>query len=282
MEQERIFQEQWICVRSGHAYRERERIGIYSLPLFDRETGIAHGFSARMGGVSRGGLASLNLSFSRPEPRENVLENYRRFCHAAGFPWESMVMNSYEHGTTVLRVDAADRLRGFTRDPLPHCDGLVTNDPNVTLITVHADCMPLYFYDPAARCIGLAHAGWRGAYGRIGTGMVRMLCEEYGAKPENILAGVGPCICGKCFEVDEDLGRRFLDAFPDAPCAAPGKPGKAYVDLRMVAACQLIQAGVLPEHIEWMDICTYEDGNLFSHRRDRGNTGAMCAYLRLL
>ncbi len=282
MEQKRFIQEQWNHVRSGHTYREEAGIGIYSLPLFDCETGIAHGFSAREGGVSRGSLASLNLSFSRPEPRENVLENYRRFCRTAGIPWESMVMNNFEHGTTVLRVDAADRMKGFLNDPLPHCDGLVTNDPSVTLITVHADCMPLYFYDPVTRCIGLAHAGWKGAYGRIGENMVRMLREEYGAEPTNILAGIGPCICENCFEVDEELGERFLKAFPSAPCAVPGRAGKAYVNLHMVAACQFLEAGVLPEHIEWMDLCTYEEGKLYSHRRDHGKTGAMCAYLRLL
>ena len=152
----------------GAKFRFVNGVGLYTLPALERQAGFDHGFTARSGGVSEGYFASLNLSFTRPENRENVMENYRIFCRAAQIPFDSMVMDNYEHGTTVIRVDRADAGRGYLIDPLPACDGLVTNDPAITLITGHADCMAFYFVDPVRRCIGLAHAGWRGALGRIG------------------------------------------------------------------------------------------------------------------
>ena len=90
----------------GYAYHDcGNDVGLYRLPSFLACAEIDHGFTAKTGGVSTGPFASLNLSFTRPEQRENVMENYRIFSKAAGIPWESMVMDSYEHGTTILAVD---------------------------------------------------------------------------------------------------------------------------------------------------------------------------------
>lgn len=276
------FEAAFAAVRRGYAFRTVNGAGIYTLPAFSTLPGIDHGFSSRTGGISTGAYASMNLSFTRPdEKRETVMENYRLFCKAADIPVDSVVMDSFEHGTTVLRVDWRDCGRGYTREPLPPCDGLVTDDPAVALMTGHADCMAFYLADPVKRCIGLAHAGWRGALGRIGSELVRMLAKEYGSNPADLIAGVGPGICPDCFEVGEDVGRDFAEAFPLARCVRPGKPGKNMVDLQRVAACQFLETGVRPERISFMDVCTMEDDRLFSHRRDHGNTGAMTAYLRL-
>lgn len=269
----------------GFRYHENARgVGSFTLPTFESQPWIAHGFSARTGGVSAGHLASLNLSFTREEePRQRTMENYRIFCAAENIPEESMVMDTYEHGTTVRRVDRADRGRGYTLPSLPFCDGLVTDDPLVTLMTGHADCMAFFFADPKRRCIGLAHAGWRGALSRIGAEVVRMMQESFQSDPRDILAGVGPSICPNCFEVDAALGGEFQNAFPETDCLLPGRrPGKAYVDLWQVAVCQFLEAGIVPGNISLMEVCTVEDGRLYSHRGDGGRTGGMTAYLRIL
>ena len=256
-------------------------VGLYRLPSFSACKGIDHGFTAKTGGVSEGPFASLNLSFTRPEQRENVMENYRIFANAASIPWESMVMDSYEHGTTILKVDRSDCGKGYLYDPLPPCDGLVTNDPFVTLITGHADCMAFFFYDPVKRAIGLCHAGWRGALARIGSEVVRQMAANYGCDPKDILAGVGPSICPRCFEVGDDVADLFEEAFPDCPLRGVNQRGKATIDLWQVAASQFLESGIVPEHIELMGVCTVEDTRLFSYRRD-GRTGGMAAFLRLL
>lgn len=276
------FEQIYRSLKTGYHYRAIGDVGIFTLPEFEKQPGIDHGFSARTGGVSQGCFSSLNLSFTRPEDRENVMENYRRFCSAAGIPESSMVMDNYEHGTTVLAVDASDCGKGYTKAPLPWCDGLVTNDPRVTLMTGHADCMAFYFYDPVSRSIGLCHAGWRGALGRIGCQVVQKMQRHYGARPENILAGLGPSICATHFEVGADVADAFCSAFADIDIRQEGAPEKAYIDLWKVAAKQFLESGILPEHSSLMRLCTVEDDRLFSHRGDRGHTGGMSAYLRLV
>ena len=148
------FLSQYAKINRGAKFHFTSGVGFYTAPAFSRIAGFDHGFTARSGGVSEGYYASLNLSFSRPERRENVMENYRIFCNAADIPFDSMVMDNYEHGTNVLRVDRTDAGKGYLRDALPACDGLVTDDPAITLITGHADCMAFYCIDPVRRCIG--------------------------------------------------------------------------------------------------------------------------------
>ena len=193
-----------------------------------------------------------------------------------------MVMDTYEHGTTVLCVNRFDCRRGYDRPSLPYCDGLVTDDPEVTLITGHADCMAFYFYDPVKRGIGLCHAGWRGALDRIGTEVIKTMQSACGSDPKNIVCGVGPSICPKCFEVGDDVAESFETAFPQCDLRGVNARGRATVDLWQVATAQFLEAGVLPSHIHLMGVCTFEDGRLYSHRRDKGRTGGMAAYLRLL
>lgn len=274
----------WEQVARGHAYAELPGgVGVYTIPAFSTLTFLHHGFSARTGGVSTGCLSSLNLSFSRGiEPRERTMENYRILCAAAGIEEASMVMDTYEHGATVRRVNASDRGAGYTRPPLPPCDALMTDDPTVTLVTGHADCMAFYVADPVRRAIGLAHAGWRGALARIGSALVTEMAAQLGSRPSDLLVGVGPSICPKCFEVGEDVAALFEGAFPYSDCRRDAaRPGKAYIDLWRVAAAQFFEAGVLPAHLSLMEVCTAEDGRLYSHRRDRGQTGGMAAFLAL-
>lgn len=266
-------------IKKDFTYGEKDRIGLYYLPAFSREEGIAHGFTARTGGVSLPPFASLNLSFTNDD-RDRVLENYSRFARAAGFPENSMVMDNYEHGTNVLIVGKEEVGRGHTLPPLPPCDGLVTAEPGATLITGHADCMAFYFYDPVKKVIGLCHAGWKGALGRIGSNVVAKM-RTLGSDPKNILAGVGPSICPKCFEVGEDVAQLFESAFPDCPLRGINEKGNPTIDLWQVALCQFLESGILPEHVSMMGVCTKETDRLYSYRRE-GRTGGMAAYLRLL
>lgn len=243
--------------------------------------GLNHGFSTREGGVSKGPFASLNLHWSKEGCTGEVLENYRRFAQGAGLHYADMAIVNHAHGAVVLRLDASHRGRGFSLPPLPFCDGIVTNDPAVALVTSHADCGAFFFYDPVAGAIGLAHAGWKGTLAQIGFVMAQTMSREFGTNPADILAAAGPCICPRCFEVDEPLADRFAQTFIPA-VKLPGPPGKAHVDLPACAALQFLRAGILPGHITLMDACTFENPDLFfSHRRDKGVTGSMAAFMQL-
>ena len=134
------------------------------------DTGIVkHGFSTRLGGVSEGCYASMNLSFTRGDREEDVRENFRRIADAIGVRCADMVFSQQTHTSNVRVVTEADRGMGITR-PLAwqDVDGLVTDVPGICLVTFYADCVPLFFVDPVKKVIGLSHSGWRGTVAKIG------------------------------------------------------------------------------------------------------------------
>lgn len=124
--------------------------------------GVAHGFSTRLGGVSEGIYATLNLGMNRGDAPDRVRENYRRFCAAIGADMGNIVCASQVHGDTVRTVTAADLGIGLDEPEPWQADGLVTDIPGVTLAVYSADCLPILLYDPVRRVVGAVHAGWRG------------------------------------------------------------------------------------------------------------------------
>ena len=269
-------------MRHGYEYVEVGRAGFFRAASLAAEPGIIHGFTGRNGGVSAPPFDSLNLCFSPRDSYENVRRNFEIFCEAAGISYESMCVVNFVHGTDVVVVTGADRGRGFDKPELPPCDGIVTNDPSVTLITCHADCGAFFLYDPVHRAVGIAHAGWKGTFGRIGRNLVETMRKTYGTDPADLIASNGPCICGNCYEVDTPLAEEFEAEF-GLECSIPGKPGKRQLDMETPAAVQLLEAGVLPEHITLMHACTYEMPDLlFSFRRAKTKTGDMAGFIKLV
>lgn len=277
------YKEQLARVTHGYHYRLIDGVGILEVPAFEQFAWLTHGFTSRVGGISKAPYDSLNLCWTRDESSENTEENFKIFCDAAGLNFEEMALVNHEHGTTVLAMDRTYRRRGFPKHPLEFCDGFVTDDPGITLVTSHADCSVFYFCDPIRRAIGICHAGWRGTLGRIGAKVVEKMRTTYGCNPKDIYAAVGPCICKNCFEVAAELGMKFREEFHDPDCAIAGKAGKMYVDLSLAAILQFLDAGVPAQNISAMDACTYEKKDLFfSYRRDRGETGSMIGYIKLI
>lgn len=269
--------------RHGSAYMRSGGTGFFTAEALNEIGGVRHGFSTRLGGVSPAPYDSLNLGWSRPDPAENITKNFEIFCNATQISYDDMVIVNYEHGGIVLKVGFEDRGRGFDGPLLPFCDGLVTNERGVVLVTSHADCGVFFLYDPVKRAVGLAHAGWKGTLMRIGARAVELMQKEFGSDPKDVLVSTGPCICKNCFEVDLELAKRFKDEFKTSDLYARGRPGKAQLDLEMAAAIQILGAGVKEENLTLMHACTFElQEHFFSHRRDKGNTGSMAAYIALI
>lgn len=246
------------------------------------EEGVLHGFTTRLGGVSEAPFESMNMSMTRNDPPINVDENFTRLCNAYDLDYNSLAIVNHEHGTNIIRIDVSHGGKGLYRMPFKPCDGFVTNDPGVVPVTIHADCSAVFVYDPQLKAVGLAHAGWKGTLGRIAQKLVEKMSDEFGTKPENLVAAIGPCICFDCFEVDEELAQRFKNEFKSDWIAKQGAAGKAYVDLRGALAIQLLDAHVRPEHMSIMNLCTYENKDLlFSYRRDSDGAGAMAAFMKL-
>lgn len=278
-------QQQAALIKHGFIYKRTNKgTGLYCAEALDKAGGVSHGFSTREGGITVDPpKASLNLSWTRCGSPEEVIANFKIFAEGAGIDYDDMAVVNHEHGANVLRIAHEHRGRGFYKDPLPPCDGIITDDPTVTLVTSHADCGAYFFYDPVHRAIGMAHAGWKGTLLRIGAEMARRMAEEFDTDPSDIIAATGPCICRDCFEVDADLGEKFKSEFGYPGISRPGRQGKAYVDLELAAAVQFVEAGIRPESITLMNACTYENRqHFFSHRRDKGITGSMAAYIKLI
>ena len=244
---------------------------------------VNHAFTTRIGGVSQKEFAAMNLGFNRGDPEENVAENYRLFCQAAGFEAESLVCGAQDHHVNIRRVGGEHRGLGVWRPrDMESVDGLCTDDPAVTLVVYCADCVPLYFVDEEHRAIGLAHAGWRGTAAGMAREMVRRMGEEFGTRPEGLQVAIGPSICKECFEVDEPVALEFLK-LPGAEKFVFGPEREKYhVDLWECNRQFLLGAGVPEENVATGGVCTMCESDLvFSHRKTRGQRGSNCAMLAL-
>lgn len=243
--------------------------------------GTAHCFSTRYGGVSEGYLASLNLGTHRGDKPENVLENYRILGAAVGFRPEDTVFTRQVHSDIIDRVGKSDCGRGLLV-PVDHpCDGLITNETNVVLTVFSADCTPVLLYDPVRGAIGAVHAGWRGTAAQIAGKAARRMCKEFGCRPENIRAAIGPCISGCCFETDGDVPEAMLAAFGEEANAAIRPAGqKYYVNLKELNAIALRRAGVT--EIDVAAACTAcEPERFWSYRRAGDERGSLAAMIML-
>lgn len=261
-----------------------EGAGILRFPALECLGTVNHAFSTRLGGVSDREFAAMNLGFGRGDSDENVAENYRIFCRAAGFDPDSLVTGSQDHHVNIRRVGKEQRGIGVWQEKdMESIDGLCTDDPSVTLVIYCADCVPLYFVDEAHRAIGLAHAGWRGTAAGMAQVMAERMQREFASRPEELIVAIGPSICKDCFEVDEPVAAEFLK-LPHAEhfVTGPEETGKYHVDLWECNRRFLLEAGVLPEHITVGRVCTMcESDLLFSHRKTRGQRGSNCAMLAL-
>lgn len=246
---------------------------------------INHAFTTRLGGVSEGEFSSMNTAFNRGDDPDRVTENCRRFCKSAGFDFNSLVASAQDHHTYVRAVTSADKGIGIYRPrDMESVDALITNEPNVTLVTYYADCTPLFFVDTEKRAIGLAHAGWRSTVGRIGEKVIEKMEKLYGTDPKDIKAAVGPAISVCCYEVDEPCAANFLDMTDltvERFVFSKGG-GKYMLDLLEANRQILMSAGVPEENITLSDLCTNCNSELlWSHRATKGHRGTMSAMMCL-
>ena len=264
-----------------HIFDEKTVDGVpfLSYPMLE-ETGIVHhGFSTKLGGVSKGCWATMNISTTRGDDPEDVEENQRRIARAIGVKPEDMTFTNQTHTTNVAVVRAEDKGRRFMET-----DGMITNVPGICLVTFYADCVPLYFVDPVKKAIGLSHSGWRGTVGNIAQVTVDALIREYNANPAYIKAVIGPGICRGCYEVSEDVAVQFQKKYLPQEAehiVTPGKSvGKYQLDLQLANYYNLIHAGIHPEHIAVADVCTCCNSDLlFSHRATKGRRGILCGMM---
>ncbi len=218
-----------------------------------------HGFSTRLGGVSEGAFASLNLGRLDLDDPERVAENWRIFGQSAGIDTARFVHGRQVHGNTVRTV-RAEHAHGILEPPLlPPADGYVTDVPGVPLAIFTADCAPLLMEETSAGVIAAVHSGWRGTALDIGAGAVGQM-RALGADVKKIRAAIGPCIHKCCFQVGAEvvaaMERLLGGSAPELYAPDGREEGKFFLDLPGVIKRRLTQVGLPEGNIEILDECT--------------------------
>ena len=240
--------------------------------------GAPHCFTTRLGGVSQGIFASLNLRYTGGDAPENVEKNYSLLADTLGFAMQNLVVTRQTHSDIVRTVTKADA-NGINNRLYPESDALITNDPGCAIGIFTADCTPILLHDPVTGAVGAAHAGWRGTVAKIGAKTALAMMEQFGCKRSNLRAAIGPNIAQCCFETDRDVPDAAIAAFGEA--AKPHitqKGDKYYVNLKALNALALQEIGV--QNIEISHVCTFcQHDRYWSHRYTRGERGSQGAFI---
>ena len=252
----------------------------YTIPSFEETGLVRHGFTTRRGGVSGGCYESMNLRFNCDDSRENVLENFRRAAEGLGMSYERLVLSKQVHEDRIITINESHCGNGVVREnEFSSADALITDRKNIPLVTLFADCVPLFFLDKRQGVIALAHSGWRGTVKRIGQKTVRKMKDAYGSCAEDIIAAIGPSIQSCCFEVGDDVAEIFIDKFGEETAKRHGE--RYHVDMQRAICIQLAEEGVTA--VDNSGICTCCNSDfLFSHRKTNGRRGNMGAFMMLV
>jgi purine-nucleoside/S-methyl-5'-thioadenosine phosphorylase / adenosine deaminase len=261
----------------GAGFYWRERDGVRALickPLED--DGFANAFSTRLGGVSPMPENSLNLAGFNEDDAENIYENRRRFLKLLEGEW-TLAGCWQMHGTDVRVVKSeaeAQSKPGVLGDD-QYCDALISGAPKILLAVKTADCVPVLIADATTGAFAAVHAGWRGTVASIVVRAIEQLQNQYGTKPQNLRAAIGPAATLCCYEVGADVIGKFRERFPDAQSLfKPTRDGHARIDLHQANRNQLIAAGLSNERIHTAPFCTMERTDLFfSYRREKALHG---------
>lgn len=269
----------WKKVSARHSTNVHIKNGVpyITFPKLEK-AGIVHGFSTRLGGISKGMFESMNLSYQRGDLKESVDENYRRMGRAIGFLPEQLVFSNQVHDTKIKIVTKKD-----CGNVMKEMDGLMTNESDICLVTSYADCVPLFFYDPVKEVIAVSHSGWKGTVNRMGQKTVEKMTKIYGSNPGDVIAAIGPSICQDCYEISEDVAVQFGKAFPKKwynQFMIEKGNGKYQLDLWKVNEYILLDAGITKEHLDVTDLCTCCNSQLlFSHRASKGKRGNLAGFI---
>lgn len=240
----------------------------YSFETLD-QSGVVHAIFTRRGGVSPHPWASLNLGGSVGDASERVQENRKRAFDAVGLSNNKVYDVWQVHSADVVCVENPKK----PEQPHQRADAILTNQKGVHLFMRFADCVPILVFDRVKGVIGIVHAGWQGTIAGIAEKVIDKMCAEYGSKPKDIWAGIGPSIGVHHYVVGEEVWQHALASIPDvARKAFEVRSGEYRFDLWLANQLLLERAGV--KEIEIAGICTACNlQDWYSHRAEKGKTG---------
>jgi len=244
--------------------------------LLNADSEIAHVFTTRDGGISKNPFNNNNLAFHVGDKVNDVINNHITLSKQMGYKHTDLVHMRQIHSDIVTLVDLS--VHNF--DNPPECDALITNQSNIPLMVMVADCTPVLFFDPVQKVVAVAHAGRAGAINGIVPKTITKMCNNFGSKIENIKIVLGPSIGVCCYEVGEKIAKEVTADGYDF--AIVPKKGSYYLDVNAIIHRQLKEAGLNKENVEDMGICnTCENQHYFSYRADNQKTGRIAGVIML-
>ncbi|MGW1589007.1 peptidoglycan editing factor PgeF [Streptomyces sp. NPDC002386] len=233
-------------------------------------SGAHFAFTDRWGGVSAAPYEELNLGGAVGDDPGSVRANRELAAESLGLGADAVVWMNQVHKADVAVVDAP-----WGGKPVPEVDAVVTARRGLALAVLTADCVPVLLADPVAGVVAAAHAGRPGMIKGVVPAAVRAMVE-LGAEAERITARTGPAVCGRCYEVPEEMRAEVAAVEPAAH--AETSWGTPAVDVSAGVHAQLERLGVRDR--AQSPVCTLESGDHYSYRRDR-TTGRLAGYVWL-
>lgn len=230
---------------------------------------ITHFITTREGS-NKNVYNSLNLAIHIGDDYDKVMGNRKLVAEAFNFSPENYIILNQVHGNNIAVVK---KIKGFLEDRskiIPTSDAVITNLPNFCLTLHVADCVPILFFDPKKKVIGAAHAGWKGTVKQIALLTVQKMSEEFNCDPADIVVGIGPAICGDCYDVGDEVVQEYRNKLPDFVEVIKMKGNKKFVNLKLANKLQLLKAGIKIENIEIAVFCTKKRSDLFFSKRADG------------
>ena len=243
--------------------------------------GLVAGFSTRNGGVSRPPYNSLNLGLGTDDQLGNVEGNRATFTRAFDLTPHQLLTVKQVHGEDILLID--ENNPDLSHFLTVEADAIITNQSEIMIGILTADCFPLLIWHEGKRIIAVIHAGWRGAASGLVTKVIRTIHTQFDCPATELRAAIGPGVGAHTYEVD----RPVRDAFRQGTgfwneISKETKLGHWQLNIPLSCQLQLEQSGLKPQNIEITEECTCCHPELFfSHRRDDGKTGRQISFMQL-
>jgi len=246
--------------------------------IFENCFEISHHISTRSNGYSLNNYKSLNLAYHVADQKDNVDKNREIVSKKLGVQVSELLFPNQTHSSHVQVIQNKDDLA----KKFEATDALITNIKGICIGILTADCVPILLYDTEKHVIAAIHAGWRGTVGKIVENTVNKMIEVFETNPQNILAGIGPCISKEIYEISSDLAHDIENKLSEYQDIVLLKNEKYYFDLVKSNVLQLKKMKVPEMQIETMNICTFQSQDLFfSARRDGFSTGRFGTCIKL-
>ncbi len=262
---------------------EKNGVKYISFELLDNLDFINCKISTKIGGVSKNIYESMNLSFVIGDFEENVYENFKIFSNTLGFTYDNIQRGYQTHSTNVNMVTSENFMPFSSKPQFEDTDILVTNRHHTPLVTLFADCVPLFLVDKRHKAIAVVHAGWRGTLNNAPKEVVTYMNDVFGTTIDDLIVCVGPSIHSCCFLVDDDVYLEFYKKEEYRQFIK--KVGNKYsIDLQQINKYNLLSTGIVrEENIEISELCTCCNTHLFfSHRKQKLERGSMAGFLEII